>query len=281
MKYSDAHEWAKACESEKESLNKNKTWDLVPLPEGRKAIGNRWVFWVKENQDGEDERYKARLVVKGFAHKYGIGYEETFAPVAKFASSKVLLSLSAIYDLTVHLMNVKMAFLNGLLEEDIFLVQPDGYVDISHPNDVCKLKKSLYGIKQSPTMVNQMIDDFMLQLDLKKCETGHCVFTKRTVLEMIFVALYVNFQASSRHGLQGYSDADWAGDIESRRSTSGYAFMMSGGVISWRSKKQRTVTFSSIEAEYIALLKATQEANLLKTFLWNAMYWKQAMQSNF
>ncbi|CEG39881.1 gag-pol polyprotein [Plasmopara halstedii] len=126
MESSEAVEWREACNSEIESLRRNKTWELVPLPHGRKAIGNRWIFRVKENQNGEIERYKARLVAKGFAQKYGIDYKETFAPVAKFTSIRVLLSLSAKYNLTVHQMDVKTAFLNGVLEEDIFMVQPDG-----------------------------------------------------------------------------------------------------------------------------------------------------------
>ncbi|OWY97078.1 putative mitochondrial protein [Phytophthora megakarya] len=120
-----------------ESLRKNETWILLPLPKRRKAIGNRWVFRVKENQSGEIERFKACLVAKGFSQKHGIDYDETFAPVAKFTSIRVLLSLAAKDNLTVHQMDVKTAFLNSLLDEDIYMAQPDEFIDSISPDYVC------------------------------------------------------------------------------------------------------------------------------------------------
>ncbi|KAG3127847.1 hypothetical protein PC128_g27045 [Phytophthora cactorum] len=143
MESSDAVKWKEACDSELESLHKNDTWDVVPLPKGRNAIGCKWVFRVKENQDGEIERFKARLVAKGFSQKYGIDYNETFAPVAKFTSIRAVLSMAAKYGLKLHQMDVKTAFLNDLLDEDIYMAQPDGYVDEDHSDYVCKLKRSL------------------------------------------------------------------------------------------------------------------------------------------
>lgn len=192
MESNDAAKWKEACESEMESLHKNKTWTLVPLPKGRKAIGNRWVFRVKENQAGEVERFKARLVAKGFAQKLGIDYEETFAPVAKFTSIRILLSLATKYGLAVHQMDLKTAFLNGQLDEDIHMAQPDGFTNMANPYYVCKLQRSLYGLKQSPRMWNKTIDDFMLSLEFKKCESDHCVYVKRDGEDMIFVALYLD-----------------------------------------------------------------------------------------
>ena len=152
MEYGAAVKWKESCDSEMESLQKTKTWDLVPLPKSCKEIGNRWVFRVKENQAREVEQFKARLLAKGFPQKRGTDYDEAFAPVAKFTSIRILFSLAAKYSLSVHQIDVKTAFLNGLLDEDIYMVQPDGHVDEDHPDFVCQLKRSLYGLKQSPRM---------------------------------------------------------------------------------------------------------------------------------
>uniref|UniRef100_A0AAV1V8S7 Reverse transcriptase Ty1/copia-type domain-containing protein n=1 Tax=Peronospora matthiolae TaxID=2874970 RepID=A0AAV1V8S7_9STRA len=146
MESNNAVKWKEAYDSEIDSLRKNKTWQLVQLPKGRKTIGCRWVFRVKETQDGGIERFKARLVAKGFSQKFGIDYGETFAPVSKFTSIRVILSLAAKYPLDVHQMDVKTAFLNGKLDEDIYIAQPDGYIDEDHEHFVCKLQRSLYGL---------------------------------------------------------------------------------------------------------------------------------------
>lgn len=135
-------------------------------------------------------RFKARLVAKGCSQKYGIDYEETFAPVAKLTSIRILLSLAAKYTLTLHQMDVETAFLNRLSNGDIYMAQPDGYIDEVHLDYVCQLKHSLYGLKQSPRMWNQTIDKFMLEIGFKKCEADHCIYVKWDDQDMIFVALY-------------------------------------------------------------------------------------------
>ena len=148
--YSDASKWKEACASEFESLTKNETWELVVLPRGPKAIRSKWVFTVKEIVEGLIERYKARLVAKGFLQKYGVDFEETFAPVAKFTSIRIILSIAAQHGLVLHRMDVKIAFLIGLLDEEIYMKQSEGYIRSKYPDHVCMLKRALYGLKQSP-----------------------------------------------------------------------------------------------------------------------------------
>ena len=113
-------EWKKAIEEEMESMKKNKVWELVDIPKGRKAIGNKWVLKIKRKADNSIERYKARLVAKGYTQQEGIDFEETFSPVVRFTSIRLILAIVAQLDLELHQMDVKTAFLNGDLEEEIY-----------------------------------------------------------------------------------------------------------------------------------------------------------------
>ena len=142
--------WTKAMEEEMEALEKNHTWELVSLPHGKKPVGCRWVYTVKHNADGTISRYKARLVAKGFTQTYGIDYDETFVPVAKMNTVRVLLALAANLNWPLHQFDVKNAFLHGELTEEVYMNLPPGYVPDAPCNVVCRLKKSLYGLKQSP-----------------------------------------------------------------------------------------------------------------------------------
>ena len=137
--------WEKAMDEEMAALDVNHTWDLVPLPSGKKAIGCKWVYKIKHKADGSIERYKARLVAKGYAQTYGIDYEETFAPVAKMATVHTVIAVAAAKGWYMHQMDVKNAFLHGELQEEVYVEQPPGYVDAGHPDYVCQLRKALYG----------------------------------------------------------------------------------------------------------------------------------------
>ena len=142
--------WRAAVFEEIEALNKNGTWDLVEAPKGKKLVGCKWIFTVKFRSDGSVERLKARLVAKGFTQTYGIDYLETFAPVAKMNTVRILLSLAANFDWSLHQLDIKNAFLNGDLEEEVYMSLPPGFVKEYGENKVCRLRKSLYGLKQSP-----------------------------------------------------------------------------------------------------------------------------------
>ena len=142
--------WKRAVHEEINALEKNDTWVITDLPAGKRPVGCKWIFTVKYKADGSVERLKARLVAKGFTQSYGIDYLETFAPVAKLNTIRILLSLAVNLDWYLYQLDIKNAFLNGDLEEEVFMEVPQGLDLNLTGNKVCKLKKSLYGLKQSP-----------------------------------------------------------------------------------------------------------------------------------
>ena len=122
-----ADEWKAAADSEYSSLQENQTWELVKLPPNREAVPCKWVFKVKYRENGDIERFKARLVAKGYVQKHGVDYDETFSPVVRFSSIRILLSFALQHNLHIHQMDVVTAFLHGKLEEEIYMTQPCGY----------------------------------------------------------------------------------------------------------------------------------------------------------
>ena len=129
------------------SMKDDDVWDLVPLPEVVKPIGCKWIFKTKRDSKGDVERYKARLVAKGYTQKEGIDYKETFSPVSSKDSFRTIMALVAHFDLELHQMDVKTAFLNGDIDETIYMVHPKNFVSGDTKRIVCKLKKSIYGLK--------------------------------------------------------------------------------------------------------------------------------------
>ena len=143
----DGKLWKEAMVDEMASLHKNEAWDLVEFPAGRKPIGSKWVFKKKTNAEGKVEKYKARLVAKGYSQVPGIDFGDIFSPVAKVTSIRLLLSVAATFDFEVEQMDVKTTFLQGDLEEEFYMKQPEGFAVKGKKELVCKLKKSLYGLK--------------------------------------------------------------------------------------------------------------------------------------
>ena len=189
----ESKQWEKAIADELASLEKNGTWELVELPPGRKTVGCKWVFKKKLGADGTVERFKARLVAKGFSQQPGLDFQETFAPVAKFSSVRLLLSLAASLDLEIHQLDVKTAFLNGVVEEEIYMEQPEGCIAPGNENLVCRLKKSLYGLKQAPRAWNQHFDGFMQSQGFKRCKSESCIyFCKTSAGSIIYLLVYVD-----------------------------------------------------------------------------------------
>ena len=412
----DSDQWKRAMEAEFGSLVENRTWELTDLPKGRKALRCKWVYKLKTNSDGSVERYKARLVIKGYSQIKGVDYNETFSPVVRYATIRYLMSLAAKLDLKVHQMDAVTAFLQGDLgEEEIYMEQPEGFTDSGAPTKVCKLRKALYGLKQASRVWNQKLDAELKRSGLKRSAYDTCVYYKLEGNTVLIVAVYVDdllvfsnnqqwvnklkkdlmtrfrmkdlgmaskvlgmrvtrgdgkvmldqeqyinellqrfnvaecnavstpadptqkltkemcpstveereqmakvpfrelvgglqylalstrpdicfavnavsqFSSNpgkahwiaakrvlrylkgtktmkltySKHGDQGfvgYSDADWGNDPETRRSITGYVYLEAGGSISWSCRKQTTVALSTMEAEYMAVSAATQEA---------------------
>ena len=419
-------EWKASTDEEFASLIKNKTWDLVPLPSGKNVVGSKWVFKVKRNADGSVDRFKSRLVAQGYSQTEGIDYQEVFSPVIRYSSIRALLAMANKNDLEIHQMDVKTAFLQGNLDSEIYMKQPEGYVNADKPNHVCKLNKGIYGLKQAARCWNAAIDAFLKGNGYKCSTADSCLYIKSIKedngqVKFVIIALYVDdilivsnnnemlnaekkllgqkfdmvdqgklhyilgmsihrdraaktlkikqskylesvlkkfdmenckpvstplepgrkfvklqenetpvdvqryqmaigcltyaatatrpdiaaavgvlsqfmsnpskehwqgikrifryikgtvnyglvFKSSSKmnSSLYGYSDADWGGDLSTRKSTSGYLFKLCSGIVSWKAKKQSVIALSSTEAEYVALCSATQEAVWLRGLL--------------
>ena len=406
----DAELWRQAMDEEMRSLLENGTWELEELPGGVRPLPMKWVYKIKTDASGNVERYKARLVAKGFMQRQGVDFEEVYAPVSKHTTFRALLAVVAADDLELHQLDVKTAFLNGELEEDIYMRQPQGYEE-GGANVVCHLLKSLYGLKQASrawhlyfkrevttgmsfeasqadaalfvgevegekVFVLIWVDDiliaapgvgvvnlvkkqlgekfevrdlgeaaFFLGMELardrgartlklsqrkltkellgrhslaagkprgvpmpqgtKLTREGELLDTSKfRYSELIGSLLYLSvctrpdisqavgalarymaaptvehWQAAlgvvrylagteglgiifggSEVTLEGYCDADYAGDTDTRRSTTGYVFMMYGGAVSWSSRLQATVAVSTVEAEYMSAAAAAKEA---------------------
>ncbi|KAJ4701866.1 Retrovirus-related Pol polyprotein from transposon TNT 1-94 [Melia azedarach] len=142
--------WNQAMKEEFTALKENQTWSRVPYTPGMKLVGNKWVYKVKLNPDGTIFGFKARLVAKGFHQTADVDYNETYSPVVKASIIRIILSLTIVKNWDLGQVDVNNAFLNGDLVETVYMIQPEGFVDATKPNHVCKLKKALYGLKQAP-----------------------------------------------------------------------------------------------------------------------------------
>ncbi|KAE8679159.1 Zinc ion binding, putative isoform 1 [Hibiscus syriacus] len=327
--------WRDAMDEEIKAIEKNDTWELTSLPKGHKAIGVKWVYKTKQNAKGEIERHKARLVAKGYSQKAGIDYDVVFAPVARLETIRLIISLAAQNKWKIQQIDVKYAFLNGVLEEEVYIQQPSCYEVKGNEDKVLKLKKALYGLKQAPRAWNSRIDKYFQDNGFNKCPYEHALYIKIKDEDILIVCLYVDdliftgrnpsmfnefkdvmmkefemadmglmayylgieslygisnnhpfkatkrilrylkgtidfglfYSASNDYKLVGYSDSDWGGDIDNRRSTTGFVFFMGDIAFTWMSKKQPIVTLSTCEAEYVAATSCVCHAIWLRNLL--------------
>lgn len=187
----DGHKWKQAMLEEISSFEENETWELVDLPKEGTIVECKWVYKIKCNSESEIS-YRARLVARGFTQKEGIDYTETFAPVVRHSTLRLLIALAVKLNLKITHLDVKTAFLNGLLEESVYMRQPEGFVLKNHENKVYKLKKAVYGLKQSSRAWNKRVDNFLLDLNYQKSKFEPCLYIKRKNHLLTVVALYVD-----------------------------------------------------------------------------------------
>lgn len=192
MKSEDAPKWMSAMKEEIDAIYGLGTFELVPLPPGRKAIGCKWVFRIKRDASGAITRYKARLVAQGFYQLPGIDFGETFAPVARIESLRILFALAAIYDWEIGQMDVKNAFLNGELKEEIYMDQPKGFVAEGKAGYVWRLLKSLYGLKQASRVWYQKFRAVLLKLGFHPLLADPCVFVRILEKRLSIIACHVD-----------------------------------------------------------------------------------------
>nr|AAU90288.2 Polyprotein, putative [Solanum demissum] len=360
----DVH-WRHAMSEEYNALIQNGTWELVPLSPSQNIIGCKWVFKRKLKSDGSLDRYKARLVAKGYHQRPGLDFADTFSPVVKPATIRLLLSLAVSHQWHVTQLDISNAFLHGKLDEIVYMSQPPGFVDPTRPDHVCLLKRSLYGLKQAPRMWNKCLADVLLSLGFVGSKTDSSLFYLPNVdvkllcldyLEDIlvvgsnsdhiaalitnlkthfvvrdlgklsyFLGIQANWKPEGLHLSQGkyvtdllnrvqmgscgpvstpassssklsntggcpfhdqtlyrstvgalqyltftrhdIADSDWGGDVDDRKSTTGFTIFLGSHLISWASRKQRAVSRSSTEAKYRALAAATSKMTWVEHLL--------------
>ncbi|GKB42761.1 DNA polymerase zeta catalytic subunit-like protein [Tanacetum coccineum] len=212
-----------AIQSEIDSIVQNNTWKLVDLPSGHKPIGHKWIFKKKLRPDGTIEKYKARLVAKGYHQKEGQDFFDTYSLVTRITSIRTLIAIATIHNLIIHQLGVKTAFLNGELDEEIYMQQPEGFV-VNGQEHKHIMAHGLHYTKYPPV-------------------------------------------------LEGYCDANWISNHNECKSTSGYVFTLGVAVVSWKSSKQSMNTRSTMEPEFIALDKAAEEAEWLRSILEGIPLW--------
>lgn len=414
--------WTKAMNEEMSTIEKNKTWKLVALPEGKKIIGLKWVYKIKYNEDGSIQKHKARLVAKGYSQQPEIDYTETYAPVARMETIRTILALAAQLEVCVYQLDVKSAFLNGEIQEEVYVEQPEGFEIKGQEGKVYRLYKALYGLKQTPRAWNSKINSYFIQNGFNRSMSESSLYVNNLGRDFLVVCLYVDdllyfgtsksmveefkkkmmrdfemsdlgqmkyflgiqvkqspgriflsqekyiddllekfsmnqckpvstpmgpnekfqvnddaekvdatlyrkligsliylntrpditqsvsllsrfmnepsknhftaakrilrylkgtknqgieFKKENNFNLVGYTDSDWAGSLVDRKSTLGYIFCLGTNIISWSSRKQRSIALSSAQAEYIAAADAACEAIWLRRILKDLMFEQQ------
>jgi hypothetical protein len=174
------------------SIMKNDVWEVVPRHEGKSVVTSKWLYKLKHAADGSIEKYKARFMARGFSQVEGVDYDETFASVARYTSIRVVISIAAEMGWKIHQMDVKTIFLNGLIEEEVYIEQPLGFEVHGRKSYVCRLKKALYRLKQAPRAWYLRIDAYLQQLGFEKSEADPNLYLIMVLEDPLILLLYVD-----------------------------------------------------------------------------------------
>jgi len=184
-------QWCKAMDDEMKSLKENGTWILTELPKNKTAIGSKWVYKLKKDEEGNVTRHKARLVAQGYSQKYGDDYDEVFAPVAKPTTLRTILTIAGLKGMTVKHYDIETAYLNGDLSHEVYMKQPEGYHE-GGTEVVCRLKKNLYGLKQGANEWNKKLNDILVKNQYKRSDNDPCLYSKQNKGEWIYISIHVD-----------------------------------------------------------------------------------------
>ena len=226
----DSEKWLEVMKSEIQSMYDNQVWTLIDPPEGTKTIGCKWVFKKKTDMDGKVHTCKARLVAKGFKQTHGIDYDETFSPVAMLKSIRILIAIWQ--------MDVKTVFLNGNLLEDVYMTQPEGFVQPKNFGKVCKLQRSIYGLKQASRSWNLRFDESVKGFGFVKNEDEPCVYKKISGSAIVFLVLYVDGILLIRNDIPTLQNVkSWLGKCFSMKDLGEATYILGIKIYRYRSKR--------------------------------------------
>ncbi|GJT00713.1 retrotransposon protein, putative, ty1-copia subclass [Tanacetum coccineum] len=239
----ESEKWLEAMNAEMQSMKDNQVWNLVDLPPNCKTVGSKWLFKKKTDMDGNIHTYKARLVAKGFTQTYGVDYEETFSPVADIKAIRILIAIAAYYDYEIWQMDVKTAFLNGRLNEDVYMVQPEGFVNPKHPGRVCKLQRSIYGLKQASRSWNKRFDEEIKKYGFTQNPDEPCVYKRASGSIIVFLILYVDDILLMGNNIPMLQDVkSWLGKCFSMKDLGEAAYIL--GIKIYRDRSRRLIGLS-------------------------------------
>ncbi|KAK2372365.1 secreted RxLR effector protein [Trifolium repens] len=239
----ESEKWLEAMKSEIDSMYTNQVWNLVGPPVGVRPIGCKWVFKKKTDMDGKVHTYKARLVAKGYKQIHGVDYDETFSPVAMLKSVRILLAIAAYHDYEIWQMDVKTAFLNGNLLEDVYMTQPEGFDIPNEAHKICKLQRSIYGLKQASRSWNLRFDETVTKYGFIKNEDEPCVYKKVSGSKIVFLVLYVDDILLIGNDVPALQQVKtWLGNCFSMKDLGEAAYIL--GIRIYRDRSQRLLGLS-------------------------------------